>query len=157
MKDQIVEIETAKLLREKGFDIGVWGSYTLYHEDNEHQHDGKSGPFGWKKGEIETSTSWFKTNSIADFSNKLYTQYPAPTQSLLQKWLREEYSFEVFVIPAHSIEDGVLVKSYRVWIPIDRNAKGGKVLLDENSVMLSFTNYEEALENGLQEALKLIE
>lgn len=71
-----------------------------------------------------------------------YNKYPAPTQSLLQKWLRDEHKIEVYVVP-HSIEykSGVFYE----------------VVVDKLGTTWSgCESYEHALEVGLKEALMLL-
>ena len=69
--------------------------------------------------------------------NKHFDWYSAATQSLLQKWLREAH--EIFV----SVDVNFNVKIY---------------YKDElHNEIFNFNSYEEALEKGLQEGLKLIE
>ena len=68
-----------------------------------------------------------------------------PEQALLQKWLREEHKIIVFVNPfkdhASDLNNNEIYK-YCIW---------------NNSIGAEFKDtYEEALEIGLQEALKLI-
>ena len=68
----------------------------------------------------------------------------APTQSLLQRWIREEHSIFVFVeITRYQHELRARIVDYRepFTSPIFTN---------------SFSTYEQALEAGLLEALKLI-
>ena len=75
-----------------------------------------------------------------------------PTQSLLQRWLREVHSIEFDIIVTKIGENR---KSYDIFI-IDTS----KVEVKQNKKVLysffNFKNYEEVLELGLQEALKLI-
>lgn len=74
-------------------------------------------------------------------------EYPiieAPTQSLLQKWLREK----------HNIHIGVYYnKNSCVWDVECWHVDDVEPFYYGN---IEFNTYEEALENGLQEALKLI-
>jgi len=67
-----------------------------------------------------------------------------PTQSLLQKWLREldDWSILVYVVPYFSIEPRK--EQCFIW------RRGVLISLEPENT------YEEALEKGLQEALKLI-
>lgn len=70
--------------------------------------------------------------------------YSAPTQSLLQKWLREEREIHVEVDAFSNSEEyyyyfGILTRKNGDWI------RDGK-----------YRTYEDALEQGLKEALKLI-
>lgn len=70
----------------------------------------------------------------------------APTKSLLQKWLREKHNIHVWLIPAE------IDKTYRAYI-----GYGIRLDLIESLFTKSFSTYEQALEAGLYEALKLIE
>lgn len=72
-----------------------------------------------------------------------------PTQSLLQKWLRDEH--KIFVSPEPYIEfnDNILTGFYIG----DIYRIEGHILLELDD---NFKTYEEALEKGLQEALLLI-
>lgn len=119
MKEQLISFETAKLAKEKGFD--------------------------WKCDAF----SYGKDNVTNDILVRVYEDekdfYEMPTQSLLQKWLREKHKL--------NIEIGM---QYKVWfysinkLPYnsfdDSDIKGGT----------KFNTYEEALEEGLLNALKLI-
>lgn len=67
-----------------------------------------------------------------------------PTQSLLSKWLREKHNIDINIITKHKD----LGKFYGGFI--DTNNKINK------SIGSNYKTYEEALEAGLQEALKLI-
>ena len=67
-----------------------------------------------------------------------------PTQSLLQKWLREEHDLDVNVM---------CLRYKRYFYKI---FKHDVMLIQLNDVVISYPTYEEALEEGLQEALKLI-
>jgi hypothetical protein len=87
-------------------------------------------------------------DKVYDFDNWCF----APTQSLLQKWLREKHGIIVFVkidLPKHfyiSLTDKVnIIYKYN----IHKNN-----LLDIK--FHEFKTYEEALEKGLLEALKII-
>ena len=66
-----------------------------------------------------------------------------PTQSLLQKWLREKHNIILWVEFGYTKE----------WFSYYLNKYDDKIQL---STTLREATYEEALEKGLQEALKLI-
>ena len=74
----------------------------------------------------------------------------APTQSLLQRWLREEHN--IHVIPM--ISSNVVYYGYEI-IKYSSENENGKHIDADFKQPFSKT-YEEALEVGLQEALKLI-
>ncbi len=76
--------------------------------------------------------------------SELSDDYSAPTQSLLQKWLRE----------VHLISIKVDDFTYNSKIRYDVNVVPLGSQEDTPSEVLK--SYEEALEKGLQEALKLI-
>ena len=80
-----------------------------------------------------------------------------PTQSLLAKWLREKYDIEINItrMPPEAIKSSFnkgnkRIKKYNMWV---WNLNGNPRIENPS---LFFDNYEEALEIGLQEALKLI-
>lgn len=126
MQDTLITYETAKLAKDKGFN---WWTEYQYVERN---------------GRVFLSTD--KMSEIDE---------PAPTQSLLQKWLREKHRLSVCV-DFREVEgpkiDGINSVYYDVNIYY---LMGGdawkKIKIKECS-----DDYEKALERGLQEALKLI-
>jgi hypothetical protein len=154
MKDIRVTFKTAKLAKEKGFSVGTHGCLVHYKTSQTHPEDGNSGPFGWEKGEI-TSDSSFIINGredLGDYSNENYDCYELPTQSLLQKWLREVHNKHIF-IGSRTLDSGKTI-----YIPQGRTIpdtiKNGFVV--DFIVYKTFEKYEDALEYALQEALKLI-
>ncbi len=118
MKEQLITFETAKLAKKKGFDIPV------------HYCFNKDGILS-KHRPLKINWNWkiYKTNRIV---------FSAPTQSLLQKWLREEHNL-------------ILIIKYRKDLP----NQYGYHLYNRVSLHCS-DNYEEALEIGLIETLKRI-
>lgn len=72
-------------------------------------------------------------------------KYPAVNQALLQKWLREVHDIHVWLLPAE------IDKTYRAYV-----ATGIKLDLVSSENTPSFFKYEDALEEGLSIALKLI-
>ena len=94
----------------------------------------------------------FKLSKSLGFAEKL-TGIKICDLSLLAKWLREKHG--ILTNPIFSYNDGK-------WVIHIESIKLAKI--DDNSVLISgidfqpslFNTYEEALEIGLQEALKLI-
>jgi len=115
MKEQLITFETAKLAKEKGFPKLEINGYPQIAS-------------GYTKEGIETIVL-----------DKSY-YYQSPTQSLLQKWLREVHKIDVWC-ERFSTEES--------WIWQCPKANRTRILD-------SYYTYEEALEKGLQEALKLI-
>lgn len=135
MKDELIEIETAVLAKEKGF-VGLFptADYILYAD---FELDG-NGNLEEKQGEDDCRNNF----------------YLAPTQSLLQAWLREKYRMDVQPICTYK-----QTRFYHLGI-IFINAKNqvDTIILKDEGMPTNelFNSYEEALEKGLQEALKLI-
>jgi len=116
MKEQLIGLECAKLAKEKGFGIET---ELVYHENK----------------------LWHITNLIQFYKGKYDF---APTQSLLQKWLREKKGIIVEVAWYHN---GKVAK----WISKTWEVETAKYKAGDEK-----DTYEEALEEGLKEALKLI-
>jgi len=145
MKEQLVEFETAKLAKEKGFNYPTSCGYE-------------------EKGEIYRPHYWDSdcdTNMIVLTEDSLDEEVIclAPTQSLLQRWLREEHNIDVVIIPER-YSDGVnyLVQAQKWDLSINPNTSPnfvaeGSGWFNDNG---DFPTYEKALEKGLIESLKLI-
>jgi len=121
MKDELITFETAKLAKEKGCEL------ELLSED-----------WTWvdKHGDTWTSNSKSKPNQNV-------VKVVKCTQSLLQKWLREEHG--ILVIPDYNVN----LKYYFYWVVVGVKTKAC-------SDSYAIKTWEKALEKGLQEALKLI-
>ncbi len=121
------EFETAKLAKEKGFDVPCVHYWSIHHA-------------GVKRPVLAPSFSGSNQNYNGyDFTKGAHS---APTQSLLQKWLREEHKIKVYALL-------VVISGY------SRIKHKWKTNLHKKGVCNN--NYEEALEKGLIESLKLIE
>ena len=144
MQEELVTFETAKLAKEKGYNIE---GQTVFDLKNDNKIIN------------------FKDNAIQEFINDVETGYRdkalyylkdginvtddntdegyfllAPTQSLLQKWLREKHNIHLIAYKNINI-DGY------DWCYITT---------DGITNINSYKTYEEAYEIGLQEALKQI-
>ena len=120
MEEQLISFKTAKLAKDKGFNIHC---RTAFSEDG---------------GTWENED--FPYNS---FNDNIF----APTQSLLQKWLRDEYGAYV-EINCYTDSEHVSDKTFKISL----------ILIKQQSNIESYAmgTYEEVLEAGLFEALKLI-
>lgn len=139
MKEQLITFDTAKLAKEKGFKLqsNPFGYITKFYNHN-----------------TGTLLSYGRTGKT-DLSKAYY----APTQSLLQKWLREIGDIYVSIntlteFRTYSDDPGddeyIPVHKFRIIKNID-NFKYDVIEWSD-----SYKTYEDALEKGLQEALKLI-
>ena len=135
MKEQIVNYNTAKLAYEKGFDEQCEKGYieeNLYLEF----------PDGGYYRNSDLATEWIKEN----YSH----EYSAPTQSFLQRWLREEHNIDII------IERTFFGGHYYIRVlKTDKNGMFSNRFRITSDYIKPET-YEEALELGLIKALKLI-
>jgi hypothetical protein len=128
MRDKLITLETAKLTEEKGF-----------NEITSHIY----------RPTKKLDMSWSNTSINSDL---LKNSYSAPTQSLLRKWLRKVHKIHIDC----NFDDNawyISVGEFTIpdWCP-DIHIQ----LEEKDSFKESLEAYEEALEVGLVEALKLI-
>jgi hypothetical protein len=148
MKEQLVSFETARLVKEKGF--GIETEYKFYNEketsyrnyaDWDIREEG-----GYSIITVPRKTGQLKKDLHIKFIEE---EFPAPTQSLLQKWLREVHGIYVESYHDYDPKDKSF-QFYTNWGFYQGNPAGG---YDEYN---DWKTYEEALEFGLKEGLKLI-
>jgi len=132
LKDKIVDFSTAKLAQEKGF--SALTDY-FYHEwlEEDSFDDPRSGDIRVFKevGQVQL----VKNSHVGCKTNR----WCAPTQSLLQRWLREVHNIH--------IQNHFLNGKYAVKIKYNTNKSDNVYNKD---------TYEDALEEGLRKALNLI-
>ena len=135
MEEQLISFGIAKILKEKNIVIE-----SFYHYDTD----------GYLMENSVSNKSHVATHHLfgnnTDFELDRWgggniSSIAAPTQSLLQKWLRETKKIIISVV--------FELNSYELFIDNGYNT-GSEGYGD------TFDTYEEALETGLQEALKLI-
>ena len=138
MKKELISFKTAKLAKEVGFDEKCSHYYVLDFQS--FKADGvlhKTGlPNDWDNSNILQFVKRTNQPHLA----------PAPTQSLLQRWLREKHNIDIIVKPwSGDVED---TKKYAADVCIFGTTTYIK--------LARVDTYEEALEQGLLQALKLI-
>lgn len=169
MKEELISFKTAKLAKEKGFKEPVYWHYCL--ENNKWELKGNS--FLVReidavmqkdegKNGIEVSVEGerlFRNYTWEDSKYLKKSECPfiaAPTQSLLQKWLREVHDIHIEIDLVDNSRtyywEYVLITSK----DRDYNDEDCFDSAKKHYNKDEFTIYEEALEKGLQEALKLI-
>jgi hypothetical protein len=136
MKEQLISFNTAKLAKEKGFDIEV---RTGYHGD-----------FGELKNDNYPFLGTY--SFLADYpcDNKKEYQISTPTQSLLQKWLRDVHLIHISVrrIYPESYRN-LFVSEYNPFVYLPDTEEPV-----EDTIGDEFGIYEDALERALEVALK---
>lgn len=94
--------------------------------------------------------NWYSKKGSLNYSHTAGNEFhllkgiPAPTQTCLQRWLRENYDIHIFIEP---FGDPTL---YYEWTIISN------LFEKEEEDDINFASYEEALESALQEALNLV-
>lgn len=121
MTEQYISLETARLAKERGFNLT---QDTFYNAGSQ-----------WKL----QSDSLLRTGADEFLE--------APTQSLLQRWLREEHGIHISIRRAYFWDE----EEYNDFIYLS-----GKDEHEDITLGNEWETYEDALENGLKEALKLI-
>lgn len=129
IEESYVSFETARLLKEAGFDVPCTSQYT----ENE---------FAWE--------NLRKT----DFNKSDYV-FSRPTQALAARWLREVHgihaSIDIFM-DSENDADGKIVDEWTFWSWSLFDSSGRIINISDDR----YDTYEEALEGGLKYGLKLI-
>lgn len=128
--DQIVNFETAKLAKEKGFKL-------------------RTNPFGYVTKFYEPKTGSIRAYGMhgRNFKNLIY----APTQTELLKWIRDVHNLHIQISIGTTLE-----KPVKCWVYFIQNDKGRTIQWNTNSNNV-YNSYEESLEVGLLKALELIQ
>ena len=129
MKEQLISFETARVAKNSGLSLCVIEGCKYYSED----------------GKIH--------NSIYRASKCVY--YAAPTQSLLQKWLRDTHNIDVQPYLIEEQKNGLSQeqKPEEKQYSFKLYSRG---VLGFTSAFETYFSYEKALETGLYRALQLI-
>lgn len=131
--EQYVTFETARLLKEAGFDSPTRGIYRT----------NRTGDHSFAEYTIKQTVDDLSWNAGDGFQY----EYLAPTQSLAARWLREVHEIHLFV--NYFFED---CKWFYVIVYLKESDEVRAIHPDENN----YDTYETALEEGLKKALKLI-
>lgn len=140
LQEKLIDFDTAVLAKEKGFDTPTFKFYYLNDKKGWHKKGDLDEGFDHEVWGNNTNLNW---NSLNILPFKPFSScVSAPTQSLLQKWLREIHF--ILVEPIYNT-------NYNYFDLVIFN---GSSHLSHH--FKAFNSYEEALEEGLQKALKLI-
>lgn len=137
MTDNMVTFKTAKLAKEKGFFTGkIFDIYPLKDFYNT-----------YKKGEL----SFFIEETLdEEHARDLDLYAEAPTQSILQKWLRDNYNIHISIDIFETSGDNPVV----YWTFSIFDTTNAELLYEEHDQQ--FYNYKGALEAGLVKSLQEI-
>jgi hypothetical protein len=136
MEIELIKLETGLLAKDKGFDEETT---TFFHVG----YGKKWVPFvttGMEyQSDAQCNARW---NSMIPYPNdEKSVLCSAPSQSLLQRWLREKHKIDI------TISTGSKPGKYCTFL---------KDYIYEKGEILNFDSYEDALEAGLYKALTLI-
>lgn len=141
MEDTIIQYNTAVLAKEKGFPVE--DSMMTYHSDKVLHYN-----------PAFVSRTWTKENGVPDNAIaireknliKCHDKFTAPNQSILQKWLREVHNLHI------DIRTNIFAEG-KYFLYIMENKEPYHTKWNCNTY---YDTYEQALEEGLYNALKLI-
>jgi len=168
MIDKIVSYEVAKLAKEAGFDIAV---PFIYNKSEINVYDTSEILFRYTEGISDyavslsedifnyCSNSNMRLTGSYDNKTKLNFICTAPTQSLLQRWLREVHNIDISIITNYKNSQPIETKTYRCGIIyIEGNLIESFFIrpVGDKFSFVEFKTYELALEEALKESLKLI-
>lgn len=106
----------------------------------------------WTAEEAEANKILFPNYNDGDFDWTVYSDViSAPTQSLLQKWLREIHNLHICIELESNAWHYIIKECYQTY---DKRKESD--IINDEWYMIDFDTYEDALETALQEALKLI-
>ena len=129
MEEQLISIETAILAKEKGFD-----EITRYYFNE----------YGMSKDSSSTSLYWYSDDGFCR----------RPTQSLLQKWLRDKHNIDIQILRNKPGYNEYKVEIYKT---NNTNEYIYFTIKEKDGIYIKwFKTYEAALEKGLYQALTLI-
>lgn len=146
MKEQIITFETAKLAKEKGFDEHS-NNYKYYeYLENDEFDDPRSGDLivFKKKGDIKLEHGYNKCKN---------NNWLAPTQSLLQRWLREKHNIYIELMVDGWGQDEKVTSDMLGYRAFVWEVGEPRPLPYED---LGMSDYETILEIALEHSLKLI-
>jgi hypothetical protein len=142
--ETLITFKTAKLAKEKGFSSCLKSTIIIsWSQDRDYRTQIPYEPNCFLNGEhfkeYEYSKEEFK--SLFKDDNSYSADVQIPSQSVLQKWLREIHKIDVLINVTIDYSNYIPI----IWFKGKKIKPRGK-----------FINYEEAMEEGLFQALNLI-
>jgi hypothetical protein len=131
--EEYVSFDTAKLLKEAGWDIPTRGIYRT----------NRNGDYRFVEYDRKSSLS----NCTRCLTDGFAYEYLAPTQALAARWIREVYKLQVL-----SNCECDTMKWYYAIYDIDMIDPVRDIHFSEDN----YDTYEQAMEAGLQRAVKMI-
>jgi len=147
-----INLETAKLAKEKGYDEMINGylvEYLIDQIDEEYPDGG--GAFSMTKGEVEFYSELSRNTELNEAGGETYDCYSCPTLYMLQKWLREKHNIiiQVNIVVENDYYFDIL------YSPIEKTRVYQTTKIDSEYDDF-YETYEDALGEGLRQGLKII-
>lgn len=140
--ESYVSLETAKMLKEAGFDWRCTHYYTMGY-NNIHQPN---------NGYIAAAKEFRQL--FRNHNNSKLPIYSAPTTDVAQRWLREEKNINIEV-KILSITSGQLMWYAKIYYLQKHGGIYDQVEFIQHTE-ISYDSYEEALEAGIQKCLTIL-
>lgn len=100
IQESYCSFEVSKLLKEKGFDVMWRQHYELALTSKKDKQDGYSGPFGWKKGELNVQNHYNTNSSLSSYyDDKNWYACSRPTHTIAIEWLRVNFGLVISSYP----------------------------------------------------------
>ncbi len=102
INEDYCSLDVSKLLKEKGFDVWCKSHYELALTSKKNKQDGYSGPFGWKKGELNIQSDNNNNTSLSEYYNGIHWfGCSRPTHTMAIKWIRKNFKIEIDIRPTY--------------------------------------------------------
>lgn len=162
MKDQLISLETAKLAKEKGFNISTQIAYIddklftnfedSHGDEREYYFDANDFYEDWNRKDWVFSKDGGECFGCKLDNKKWFEAYSAPTQSILQRWLRENHNLFITIEP-YIGHDYDIFYGGKIFKRKATKTSGNIKIINTN---IFYSSYEDTLERALYEALTLI-
>ena len=149
---QGIKYETAILAQKKGFNWYCDGYYDVNNQQvNSWKDKAVKDCLEYDTFYSERAVKYLEEEYYYQFDNNIDCYISAPTQSYLNKWLRENHNFQIEISPYHC-----LGKEKPYGLTIDWLYSTGKWSYIEYEGENNFEIWEDAMEKGLVESLKML-
>ena len=139
LTEDYVSVETAKLLKEKGFDVPCYKVYVPTNKDYQIRDDSGHSNSQWKEFD--------EVDGVQRFS--------APTLQIVCKWLRELYNIFVIVDTNERVPSSGRYYWCRIYYSCINKVEIMYYMNPDNpNIVCYYKTYEEAQEAGIKYALK---
>ena len=144
--EDYVSFETAKLLKEKGFDAECHSHYYPCHYP-----DGSIQYHKYERTEYEKDNPYYAIYSLKTLPTD---HYLAPTLQMAMKWLREKHN--KIIIPSIRVTDPIMgiIDCYCVGIYYIPQNNGGALCFISPTPENGYSSYEEACEAAIKYCLE---